>query len=872
MIREILLVHHSHTDIGYTHPQPVVMELQRRFIDTALDYLDETADWPLGSRLTWTCEVTGVTLDWWRQALERQQQRFLAAAARGQLEVAALGWNMTPLMDHQMLLDGLSPIKFFRSLGLSVRAAMNSDVNGLPWGTVDALLDHGVEGLSMAVNEHFGYAVQPRPRGFWWESPSGRKLLVWNGLIYGSSAEQVLSIPVDASQTETSITKLQALLDSKGYPHDFLMVQATHRGFHDNASPNLELARFVRAWNEDEHEVALKLVTLSEVFERLRAQPPEQLETLRGDWTDWWNFGSGSTAAATTLALGGQRLLRAAEQLRAWPGAELSQAQVSQAEPSPESPRQAGLFERANEQLTLYAEHTWGADRSVWKHLSPETLVQQGLKLATAYEGYSLARMLQRDGLERLSTRDESGSAQLLLYNPLPFAVRRTVRLPEPDETIRQLAQKDSHLAQRQDVVLGDLDVAVTHDWILASAAARYVGPVELPALGYITMPLDALPEPQGEVYADETGMGNSRLEVRFDPDRGGLSSLRLDGVEFVRNATWQFGQAVLEVPAEGSRQAIFGPPDYGTIDVHTAWHTDWEAHREGPTEVDASHSVQAGRAEYRQTMYMPNGDQVTATYQLMADEASLGLEVVIDKQPISAPHALYLAFPVALEASARCTFETAGAVVQLDEEQLPYSSRHYLTTQRFIALQDDKAGFSVACPDTPLWQVGGFTFGRHQDGVVSRDGATLLAWLTNNYWDTNFQADQGGRLHFRFQLLPQQSTELETIIESTLPYAEPPRAHYYLGRAQEAQSLLNLDLGGVMLTGIKVSGEYIDVFLLNPSSQEKTVSVEPGQVSYREAARVNLAGQHIETLGTGAAGTTLTVAPRQWEGIRLHL
>ena len=48
MINEILFVHHSHTDIGYTHPQPVVMELHRRFIDEALDIAERTAAYPDG--------------------------------------------------------------------------------------------------------------------------------------------------------------------------------------------------------------------------------------------------------------------------------------------------------------------------------------------------------------------------------------------------------------------------------------------------------------------------------------------------------------------------------------------------------------------------------------------------------------------------------------------------------------------------------------------------------------------------------------------------------------------------------------------------------------------------------------------------------
>lgn len=165
-IDTIHLIHHGHTDIGYTHDQPIVWDLHRRFIDTALDECERDAD-DDDHAFRWTIESTAILMHWIESSPPARVDRFVELARAGRIEVTGMYVNITPLYDVDQVIESLAPVRFIREeLGLPVRHAMNSDVNGQNWPLVDALLDAGIEGFSMATNIHFGGSPLAWPNAF----------------------------------------------------------------------------------------------------------------------------------------------------------------------------------------------------------------------------------------------------------------------------------------------------------------------------------------------------------------------------------------------------------------------------------------------------------------------------------------------------------------------------------------------------------------------------------------------------------------------------------------------------------------------------------------------------------------------------------
>lgn len=149
-LESIYLVHHSHTDIGFTHDQPVVWDLHMRFMDEALELADKHAESECDGAFRWTVESTLALDRWLKLATARQVERFQALEKAGRIEVTGMYLNLTPLLDADQLLETFQLLRSLRQdYGFDIRYGMNCDVNGHNWPLVDILLDLGFEGFAM---------------------------------------------------------------------------------------------------------------------------------------------------------------------------------------------------------------------------------------------------------------------------------------------------------------------------------------------------------------------------------------------------------------------------------------------------------------------------------------------------------------------------------------------------------------------------------------------------------------------------------------------------------------------------------------------------------------------------------------------------
>lgn len=400
MSRTIYILHHSHTDIGYTDLQENAVDFQIGHIRDVLRILRD----PQNDKFRWNCETLYILERFFEEASKAEQEEFFTLAKEGKIGVSASFLNFTDLADSAILSRRIrSLLSPLRDRGIPTRCAMCADINGISMGYRDALLENGVEFLSLGMNQTHGKCPQGKNQtAFRWESRSGRSMLVWNGEHYNlGNALGLVPEPVQSAFSKSyfgenpytdpveylhhHLVKYLSQLEEQGYPYDFV-ITAVSGVFTDNAPPNAAILRTIEAYHArygKEH--TLRMVTLDELYREISGALCN-VSVYRGDMTDWWANGIGSTPYAVKHYREAQRALRTVDRLF-----EETQA----AHPA--------LLRTAEDGLLLYAEHTWGHSASVSDPSDSMALRLDLRKQSYAARAHEAAALLQNRARRALS-------------------------------------------------------------------------------------------------------------------------------------------------------------------------------------------------------------------------------------------------------------------------------------------------------------------------------------------------------------------------------------------------------------------------------------------------------------------------------------
>ena len=772
-IRQIDLVHFSHTDYGFTDHPAVCHELYRRYLDIALDAALATTNAPEGSRFCWTAETTEPVRAWWEAASPARRQEFLLAVRLGQLEVTALPLNNTPFLNAAQwdtMLRWL-PEDLWREV--KPAAAVQNDVNGMPRAGALRLLDRGVKRLFTGINEDSGGVPFPRPSAFWWKMPDGRRLFVWLNIGYGSGFEffeprEWRQGPVPrAGDTryrpprpgeilaadEASVRAAHRRcvdrvrqLERDGYPADVLTLSITSQWRYDNDPPFPPMSDFVAAWNRLGLKPRLRMATVSQAMEALEAQLGPRAPVREGEWTDWWANGTASAPREVAASRWAKRHLAAA----------LSPVWGPVTEPVR---RTAGELYR---DLCLFDEHTWGSSLSVALPDSLDTQAQFNEKARLAYRPMARAEWLLA---QRARTRLGSEGEGLWLANPGKAPFSGWVRM------LRTAFREDFHSVQ---------DPATGQAW-------RLFGEPGLRPWGRPQRLVDLSREDVSATFTDNSPDWQAKFWVESLPAQS-IRRLRLstNTVEEPPSAApvkpvVQPGPSGWPLSAQwpGMRKPLFteGFGDFVAVKVNgfaprwvnaDLWNSsgpDREKRRKAALqEVPATLEGKAVIEEsphtilYTQWLQHPRLKWAVRRLEIWKQTPRARLTLRFNRISSADPEIFYLAFPLPCE-EVLPRMSSGGEPFTPFMDQLSGTCRDYFAIDAWAHYPTPDGDWLWVSRDAPLVTLGGPQPLARLQKAPSRT-ALIMAMLYNNFWYTNFLGDSPGVMEFQFDLVWREAVE----------------------------------------------------------------------------------------------------------------
>lgn len=774
-IRTVYVVHHSHTDIGYTDLQEHVIALQVDYIRSALRLMQDDAN----ADFRWNCETLYCVEEFFRTATPEEQEQFLALAAEGRLGLSANYLNFTDLLDCGIFGRRLAAWRErFAQAGITLNTAMCADINGLSMGQRDAMLDNGIEFLYTNIHCHHGmYPLYQNQNAYFWENAAGRRMLVWNGEHYNlgnvlglrpnhipnfMTQDRLGNGPAPQDDVEALAQNLDNYLtecEENGYPYDFILASVSGV-FSDNAPPEPLILQTIQGYNQKYGEtVQVRMVSLQELYAAI-APKLQGAPVYRGDLNDWWANGVGSTPYAVKHYLGARHSYELARRL---------DPQLEAHDPD--------LTREAEDSLLLYAEHTWGHSASITNPYESMVLDLDSRKNGYASRAHEAsARMLGR------IARDQG---DILRY----YATDGAIRVQNPTDCTGPMAVEfyvETLPAGLPDAIVRTEDGRELRCQVSPHPRGRRISFVDTFASGEVkryTYHKKAAEEQRLNTRHCYVGAERIRDIVNdFDPVTYRLPYefenpfFRLEyqvGKGLCRLYDKRSGRDLL--PQEG---VPFFTPVYECTPVRPGVTDVYEERRLLGRNIRGQHAKQYPAVleevvcEERGPVFtilrlrgsMPGSVHCDVVLKLYEELPRIDLRLELGKTLSTDIESVYLPLTLDLPDHELWLRKGGREAMRPGVDQLPGTNMEYSMSDDGLAWVGESGSVLLAAHDTPLYYFGRLK--HHPIRLCQRlpedNHRPVWSWLMNNTWETNFKLDLSGFAEYRYTLWLTDDTDPE--------------------------------------------------------------------------------------------------------------
>ena len=740
-----------------------------------------------------------------------------------------------------------------RRHGVPFESALTSDVPTQTWSLPSTLAAAGIRYYATGINTTRGYTFNKLMSGhpYWWEGPDGSRVLAYFAPGYAHAAGPL------SNMNELKNWVIANTRNRADFPYDALFL---YGGFGDNQAIQENVAATAQEWANTYEYPKVIVSTNAAYFRYMEATYGRDLPVVRGDGGHYWEDGAASSAQETALNRRAHETASAADALFA-----LAHCAGGKRPP-------ATALDELWKNILLYDEHTWGAYSSISEPDSAFSKEQWRIKASFAQEADRQSGELLEGGLDELAARIKTEGPALLLFNGTSWDRENELIEVDLPTDVWPGDPKTGEPLPAAGTVLRE-----------ESRRVHFVAPT-IPAWGYVACPLVQGKPGQAKSRHYEMGaaivLENRHYRVAVDSQRGCITSLidKATGRELVdQGAGYGLGEYLYVSGGDGTNIVDIGANKPAELTIH-------EPHE--PNAADVPDELRfEGVCETLSVVGQAEKTPLVWTRITLYDAVPrVDLRVQLRRFGERKKEAAYIAFPFAA-ADPEVRLEIPNGVMRPEVDQLPGGCKEWYALQHFARVRSDAGEIAWASVDAPLVCVGDINRGLWPEKLEVKNGR-LYSYIMNNYWFTNYKADQEGgggiddTLHtgqnaeakdgfvFRYSITSRASSDAEAA-RFGWQAAMPIRMKLITG-AQEGPlpatptSLCRVSPESVAVTAIKTPevGSGLVVRLFSYDEKPVTARVKLGVAGLREAELCNLVEEPVEKLQLSDGEFKVRVTP----------